>query len=73
MEDNYEVVGIIERYGESIFINADGTSMNVDTNAIKNILEAEGYTGKQYTQMFNDIALYTTTSISKVYENQRNK
>jgi hypothetical protein len=45
--------------------------MNVDTSAVKNIVEAEGYKGKEYSLMFNNIIIFMTAAISTIQENNK--
>lgn len=58
-KDNYIVVGIIEQYGLQPFVDGMG---GINTNSIKNVLEAEGY--ENYKDLFHKLVLYITTALS---------
>jgi len=59
-EENWELIGIVEKYGLQVFSNGMG---GINTEAIKNILENEGYTGQEYQNLFHSMVIYLTTLI----------
>ena len=61
LEDNWITIGIIEKYGLQVFVDGMG---GLNTDAIKNILENEGLTGKEYSDTFHNMILFLTIAIS---------
>ena len=60
-ENNWKCVGILETYGIAVFVDGMG---GINTNSIKNILEAEGCEGDEYRQLFHSLVLFLTTALS---------
>jgi len=61
-ESNWACVSLLEKYVVQIFFNGMGA---INTEAIKNVLEAEGYTGDEYSKLFHDFVIFLTTAISQ--------
>jgi len=60
-EENWYCVGLIEKYGMNVFIDGMG---GIDTNAIKNVLESEGFEGEDYKSNFHNLVIFITTAIT---------
>jgi len=71
LEENWECLGIVEKYGTSVFMDLNSSTANINTNSIKNVLESEGYTGLEYNKLFNDLVIFFTTAVSTIRENTR--
>jgi hypothetical protein len=70
LKENWEVIGLIETYGDSIFITSNDNGLCVNTNNIKNILEAEGFKGSNYSSMFHSLILFFTAAINRIYQDK---
>ena len=68
LEENWGWYSIIDKYGYLPFLN----EKSIDTTAIRNILEIEGYKKKEFKKLFHDMILFTTTIISIINEVHNN-
>ena len=66
--ENYRTVGLIEKYGINTFL--DGMSGNVNTTAIKNILEVEEITGQDYKDEFHNLVIFLSAATIASKENK---
>ena len=58
--ENYTTIGIIEKYGVNTFIDGMGS---INTNSIKNVLEAENISNQEYQNEFHNLILFVTTAL----------
>lgn len=72
VEGNYICIGLLDKYGIAAFTNTSDSTMNLDTNGIRNVLEAEGYTGSEYRNLFNGLVIYVSQIISSLYKRKSN-
>jgi len=69
--ENWDCVALVEKYGENIFLNVTESGFQVNTGNIKNILEAEGYKGQVYGDMFHSLVLFFIAAIHRLNSDRK--